>query len=219
MAERRTRRVRVRRTSTEDRLAGRKEHSHESDEVLSATAVELVGQEVEPTDEVPIIGSQRATRAERVLENYPNMDSNPITEIMLRMEVGDTLTFIITRYSGNEWRALVGEHVPRITNKSAFEGRLPRNFEKDVILSKKFVEWSKEWNKKDNTFEKKKAFAAENNIEWDSDHPDIMVQKKNLGYAVRIWLKIDKYQPAYSGPDGRVARVQARKLAKIGPKK
>lgn len=200
------RQVRVRHTA-EDRLAG-KEHRHRTDEIPS----------VEPTvAEDSIVESQRASRAERVMGDYPNMDVNPITQIMERMHVGQTVTFVTTKYSENEWRTLAGENVPRITSKNAVEGRLPRNFEKKVILSKEFVEWSKEWNKK--TFEEKKAFAAEHNIEWDSDHPNEMVQKKNLGYAVRIWLKIDRYRPEYSGPGGSVARKQARELAKIGPKK
>lgn len=175
-------------------------------------------QRSEKASQQPVIDeeprSQRASRADRVLDGYPNMDTNPITQIMERMGIGETITFITTKYSKNEWRTLAGENVPRITNKNAFEGRLPRNFEKEVILSKEFVEWSEKWNEKDP--EEKKEYAAEHNIEWDSDHPSEQTQKINLGYAVRSYLKIQKYRPAYSTS---AARKQARELAKIGPRK
>lgn len=171
------------------------------------------------TDEAPpeVVDDTREPRAKRVMEDYPNMDINPITEIMLRMPIEGNLTLLIHRFSDDAWRCLVGENVPRITSKSSFAGRLPRDFEKDVILSPEFSKWTKEWNKK--SFEEKKAFAEENKIEWDSDHPVVQTQKMNLGYAVRSWLKIEKYRPAYRGPDGSLARKQARELAKVSPGK
>ncbi len=214
MTEERTRQVRVKKASlpTEENLVARRERRRRPDKVIEEV-------QEQPVNDVPIVGSQRVTRKDRVLGDYPNMDTNPIPEIMERMGVGETLTFVTTRFSENEWRTIAGERVPRITNPDAHEGRLPRNFEKDVILSPEFVKWSKEWNDKDNTFEKKKAFAAEHGIQWDDDHPNLQTRKMRLGYAVRCWLKIEKFRPAYSGPDGRAARKQARELAKVGPKK
>ena len=221
----RTRQLRIRRDEegtsapAEERLEARRRRRN-SPPIVEEIPPESEVQEVESdtpadiiTDDSPIVGGQRESRADRVMENYPNMDSNPITEIMRRMKVEGNLTLIIYRHSEDKWRCAVGERVPRITNPAAFTGRLPRNFTKDTFHTPEFIEWSSSWNEK--TFEEKIAFAKEHGIEWDSDHPSEKVRKKNLGLAVRLYHRIQKYKPEYSGQYGRAARRQAREKAKI----
>ena len=226
----RTRQLRIARersVSAGEKLEARRRRRKSPDETVSpqqsdAQEIDVVDESAVVADEVPvesvvedapILGSQRESRSDRVMDDYPNMDVNQITEVMTRMRVEGNLTLIIHRFSEDKWRLVIGERVPRITNPLAFEGRLPRNFVKDVLHTKEFVKWSREWN--DKTFEEKVAYAEEHDIVWDSDHPSDNIKKKNLGHAVRLYHRIEKWRPEYSGLGGYAARRQAKENAKI----